>query len=327
MLNSSMMLPATSRVSAMLSRIFWAFLLGLVCVSFLKLVWAQEKRPPEKAQASKDAASADQASRHWPVEAHKDLLYYDGPDKDDQKHRLDLYLPKGAKGYPVLVFVHGGAWMFGDRNFFFGMYERLGRTFARHGVGAAVMSYRLSPAVKHPEHARDVARAVGWVHRNIARYSGDPWQIVLCGHSAGGHLVALVGLDTSYLQAEQVPLQAIRALVPISGVYQIPPQGLTRVFDADPQLRQNASPIHHVRKNAPPCLLAYAERDLPGCDQMSEALASKLRAAGNVAELCKLPDRDHNTIIFFMGRDEDPAFQAVLAFLRKQVRIPAPPQP
>ncbi|MDW8224151.1 MAG: alpha/beta hydrolase [Gemmatales bacterium] len=296
-------------------------LIVAITIAALVGVWGQEK-PAAPVSPAKPGSTNEKTSPCWPVEAHKDLLYYDGPDKDDAKHRLDLYVPKGAKDYPVLIFVHGGAWIFGDRNFFFGMYERLGRTFARHGVGAAVISYRLSPAVKHPEHARDVARAVAWVHNHIAQYGGDPWQLALCGHSAGGHLVALVGLDTSYLQAEKVPLKAIRAIVPMSGIYQVPPKGLNRVFDDDPQVRQNASPIHHVRKNAPPCLLVYAERDLPGCDKMSEALANKLRDLGNVVEVCKLPERDHNTIIFFMGRDDDPTFQAVLAFLSKHIRIP-----
>lgn len=300
--------------------------LSLFATSPCWLAWSQEKPLAKTSDRPQEIASGEKVSPHWPVAAHKDLLYYEGPDKDDKKHRLDLYVPQGAKNYPVVVFVHGGAWLFGDRNFFFGMYERLGRTFARHGVGAAVISYRLSPAVKHPEHARDVARAVGWVHRHIARYGGDPWQIVLCGHSAGGHLVALVGLDVSYLQAEQVPPKAIRALVPISGVYQIPPKGLSRVFDDDPQVRQQASPLNHARKNAPACLLLYAERDLPACDQMSLALFDKLLQLGNAAEICRLSERDHNTIIFFMGRDEDPAFATVLAFLGKHVRIPEPPR-
>src|SRR5437764_13368015 len=83
--------------------------------------------------------------------------YYDGPDRDPRRNVLDLYLPKGQKDFPVLVFVHGGGWSMGSKDRF--VYLRghkggdFGRFFARQGVGTVQINYRLSPAVKHPEHA------------------------------------------------------------------------------------------------------------------------------------------------------------------------------
>src|SRR5438477_9094130 len=95
------------------------------------------------------------------VEVVADVDYYKGDDADRVKHKLDLYLPRGQKDFPVLFFVHGGAWRSGDKNFF-GAYSSLGRFYARRGVGTVVTNYRLSPRVRHPEHVRDVARAFAW---------------------------------------------------------------------------------------------------------------------------------------------------------------------
>ena len=87
-----------------------------------------------------------------------DIAYYEGPDADAKKHKLDVYTPKGLKDFPVVFFIHGGTWSSGDRK----MYGNMGQMFARQGIGVVVISYRLSPAVTHPAHIEDVARAFAW---------------------------------------------------------------------------------------------------------------------------------------------------------------------
>src|SRR5262249_4774312 len=158
---------------------------------------------------------------NFEVEAVTDIDYHGGKDADKVRHRLDLFLPKGQKDYPVLVFVHGGAWTKGSKKGF----EGLARLFASNGVGTAITNYRLSPQVKHPAHAQDVAMAVAWVHKHIAKHGGRPDQLFLSGHSAGGHLVALLGTDPAYLEAAGVPLKDIKGGIPISGGYPFPPGG------------------------------------------------------------------------------------------------------
>src|SRR5437879_531043 len=103
---------------------------------------------------------------NFEVEAIKDLAYYVGQDADSNKHKLDLYLPKGQKYFPVLVFIPGGALTSGDRR----LYGALGRTFAKHRIGTVIISYRLTPQVQHPGHIEDVARAFAWTHQNIAKH-------------------------------------------------------------------------------------------------------------------------------------------------------------
>ena len=172
------------------------------------------------------ADDAPAAPRTFEVESVKDVAYYDSDGADPVKHKLDLYLPKGLKDYPVLFFVHGGAWVSGDKK----MYAPIGRVLASHGIGAVVTNYRLSPRVKHPAHIEDVARAFAWTHGHIGGHGGRADQIFCCGHSAGGHLVALLATDESYLKAEKLTLAHIKGVIPMSGVYQIPPLLFASIF-------------------------------------------------------------------------------------------------
>src|SRR4051812_11551880 len=130
-------------------------------------------------------ASADDKTRgeprSYPIRQKLDLAYGDAA-----RQRLDVFAPKGEKGerFPVVILVHGGTWLFGDKDFF-GIYRNAGKNLAKNGIVTVVTNYRLSPLVRHPEHAKDVARAYAWVVKNIDKYGGDPDRVVLAGHSAG----------------------------------------------------------------------------------------------------------------------------------------------
>jgi acetyl esterase/lipase len=172
------------------------------------------------AEQAKPGRSTPQVAANT-VREVKNLSYWQGRDADAVRHRLDLYLPKGKKGFPVIMFVHGGAWMLGDKSFF-GWGGDIGRHFARQGIGAVLPSYRLSPGVKHPGHVQDLARALAWVRKNIAGYGGDAEQLFLCGHSAGGHLVSLLATDARYLRAVGLKPAAVKGVIAVSGVYRLP---------------------------------------------------------------------------------------------------------
>jgi arylformamidase len=292
--------------------------------------------------AAADEARPDPVEKTFKVRTVRDVAYYEGPDADPVKHKLDLFLPKDHEGFPVLFFVHGGAWAHGDKSFL-GVYSSLGMLFARHGVGAVVINYRLSPGVQHPEHVKDVARAFAWTHRHIAEHGGRPDAMFVCGHSAGGHLVALLGTDERFLKAEGLTLQAIKGAVPISGVYVIPDSALlakmaaerrpvkgqggpggrpllrsdpfARAFGPDADLRKLASPVTHARKDCPPFLILYAENDFPTCDRMSEAFGKALREQGAAAEVRQIAKCNHLSIIFNAIVDDDPTARAVLRFI------------
>jgi acetyl esterase/lipase len=155
------------------------------------------------------------------VEEVLDVAYRDDAKASPVRHQLDLFLPRGKKEYPVVVLVHGGVWMMGD-NRCCGLYSTVGRLLASQGIGAVLPNYRLSPGVRHPEHVRDLARAVAWTRKHIAEHGGNPERLYLLGHSAGAHLVSLLATDESYLTAEGLTSAAIKGVITASGVYRIP---------------------------------------------------------------------------------------------------------
>ena len=269
---------------------------------------------PAAADEAKPAAKP--AEKRFDVQIINDIDYYKGDDADKVKHKLDLYLPKGQKDFPVLFFVHGGAWRTGDKNYF-GFYAGLGKFYARRGIGTVVTNYRLSPKVKHPEHIKDVARAFAWTVKNISKYGGRPDAVFVCGHSAGGHLVALLVTDASYLKAEGVKADVIRGVVPISGVYRIGGAGMEFAFGKDPKVRRLAGPIEHVRAGLPPFFILYADKDFPGCGKVpSEAFAKALKEKGCRVTTREIKDSSHIKIIMNAASTGGVVSDAILAFIR-----------
>jgi acetyl esterase/lipase len=297
------------------------------------------------------------------VKELRDIAYREGKDADTVRHRLDLYLPAGKKDFPVLILVHGGAWIMGDKNFF-GWGTDLGECFARQGIGVVMPSYRLAPAVKYTDQVKDVADALAWTHANIARYGGNRDQLFLCGHSAGGHLVSLLATDARYLKAVGLPASVIKGVVAVSGVYQVPEVnfnllgnsqasgmslsdlaqavGLSRgedeekgqkprkemplrlgvrlnlfgnIFGDDPKVRQEASPLAHVRPGLPPFLIVYCTHDLPLLPGMAVEFSRALKAAHVDVDIIKVDDRNHESVMFDAHTPDDPVARAIRRFL------------
>lgn len=257
----------------------------------------------------------------------RDLPYVEGPGSDPVKHRLDLYLPPGGEKFPTVVWIHGGAWTMGDRK----AYGGLGRRFAAEGIGLAAISYRLSPAVRHPEHARDAARAFGWVRHRIAGYGGDPDHLFLMGHSAGGHLAALLATDPKYLKEADVPAGALKGVIPMSGVYLIPAlprdtRGILRflsdAFGSDPEVCRDASPVNHLGTLACPMLVITETKDTLRVRPSMEILRAAVRARGIPdVEFADAEDRDHLSIVLRLASaGEDPVRGRILEWIRLRCR-------
>jgi len=292
---------------------------GWLCLLVISLV-SQAALANEKDDGADGAKIATSPGVSVEVRRVLDVPYYEGSDADPVKHKLDLYLPKDQKDFPVLFFVHGGAWRHGDKNTLLGFYGYLASSLARRGLGVVVTNYRLSPAVRHPEHIKDVARAFAWTHEEIAKYGGNANEIFVSGHSAGGHLVALLATDESYLKSQGLTLKAIRGAIPLSGVYRITEMGhmYDAMFGADPQIRRDASPIDHACAEAPPFLLIYGESDLPICArEPAEAFCTALKEhRANVSSL-EIKDRNHVSLLYKAASESDPVNQAIREFVAK----------
>ncbi len=155
------------------------------------------------------------------VEEVRDIAYRTDEKADPYRHTLDVFRPKGKKDCPVAVLVHGGAWVHGSKRLC-GLYSSVGHFLASQGIIAVLPNYRLSPHVRHPAHAQDVAAAMRWTKANIARYGGNPDRLFAVGHSAGAHLVSLLATDETYLAAEGLKTADIKGVIAVSGVYRVP---------------------------------------------------------------------------------------------------------
>ena len=248
------------------------------------------------------------------VTVKTDIAY--GTDKE--RNILDVYIPKGVKKAPVVIFVHGGAWVFGNKSVFSGP----GKMLAEQGIVTVSTNYRLSPKVKHPEHIKDIAKAFAWTVDHVAEYGGDPGKICLTGHSAGGHLVALLATDESYLKAEKKSFADIRGVAPISGVFTIDARAkfFKDIFGEDEEVCRGGSPIHNIGKNHPQFLILHADKDMAGLSAQAEAFHAAMKKEKNATEILQLKDRTHLTILTSAKDPADPVAVALRDFVRKQTK-------
>jgi arylformamidase len=214
----------------------------------------------------------------------------------DYWQRLDVYLPADRAGaaLPVLCFLPGGAWINGCKEWLAFMAPAL--------VGLpsvfVALSYRHAPAAKFPAQFDDTIDALAWVHRNVARWGGDPHRIYLGGHSAGGHLVALATLRRDALAARGLPGNLVRGCLPVSAPFDLASDDPVRrqktaAFLARPEDMTAASPIAHVAGNRTPFLVTYGTADLPELIPQARRMAEALTRAGTRVELLQLEGRGH----------------------------------
>jgi len=249
----------------------------------------------------------------------------------DARQRLDLFLPTGSH-WPVVVFVHGGSWTSGDRGLRIGgadVYGNIGRFLAGHGIGAAVISYRLLPDVDWSTQADDVARAVGWIYRTIPVYGGDKNRIVLMGHSAGAQLAVRAALDRERLTRAGVPAHAIAGVIAVSGAGYDMADRETYELGNDPAFyaarfqrdasdmtwQTDASPVRFVSPDAPPFLIIYAGGETKPLQRQSHLLRDALHAAGVQTELLESPGLTHTRIVPTLSRIDRPAGAAIVRFV------------
>jgi arylformamidase len=263
--------------------------------------------------------------------ARLDLRYRELDGVSPALTSLDLYLPArdDCTLAPLVVWVHGGGWQVGDKR---NGIEPKRALFVGEGYGFASVNYRLStedasPPVRHPDHVGDVAAAVAYLLANAPEHGLDATRVVLLGHSAGGHLVALLGTDPRHLAA------AGRAVSELDGVgsydgagYDIPremaqgPNPLyLAAFGDDPEVWRDASPQHHaadVVGSRPHFQLA--RRGTPERRDVNDDFAAALAAAGSVVDVIDASSLDHEGVQRSLGAAGDEVMTpAVLDFVAR----------
>ncbi|HUG21459.1 alpha/beta hydrolase [Piscinibacter sp.] len=201
--------------------------------AWLDLQYNNRARIPEHPQIFERWAKASALAREGRSEG-LDLAYGDGPNEV-----LDVF-PARQAGAPVLVFIHGGWWRALDKR----DHSFVAPAFVETGAMVVVPNYALCPAVTIEEIALQMARALAWIWRHAARYGGDPDRIVVAGHSAGGHLAAMM-LSCRWREvAADLPQQLVRKALSISGVFDLEPLRHTPFLQAD--LRLTAESVRRL---------------------------------------------------------------------------------
>lgn len=168
---------------------------------------------------------------------------------------LDIYYPENTKNFATVIWFHGGGLTGGNKE----IPERLKKQgFCVIGVG-----YRLSPKVKVSECIEDAASAVAWTFKNIQKYGGDSSLIFVSGHSAGGYLAAMVGLDKEWLKPYAIDANSIAGLIPFSGqmITHFTARKELGIPETQPLVNELA-PLFYVRADAPPLTLITGDREL-----------------------------------------------------------------
>ena len=220
--------------------------------------------------------------------------------------RLDLYHPTGAGNYPTVVWFHGGGLKAGNRS----IPSRL----KENGIAVAAVNYRLHPHVQAPVYIEDAAAATAWVFRNIRQYGGSPDRIFVSGHSAGGYLTSMIGLDPRWLGKHGIDPNRIAGLIPYSG------HTIThftvraeRGIEGTQAVVDDLAPLYHVRKDAPPLLLITGDRSLEllGRYEENAYLWRMMKVVGHPkTEIIELQGYNH-------GQMAEPAHLLLLRFIAR----------
>lgn len=242
----------------------------------------------------------------------ENISYVSAGEKDSYKLercKLDIYYPTGKKDFPTIVWFHGGGLEGGEKGIPSELKEK--------GVAVIAVNYRLSPKATNPAYTEDAAEAVAWVFKHIAEYGGADRNIYVSGHSAGGYLALMIGLDKSYLARYGIDADDIKGLIPVSGQtnthYTIKRE---RGLPFDIPYIDEYAPISHARKDASPILLITGDKTLEMSARYEENahLYAILKTVGHPdVTLYELEGFDHGAVYA-------PACYLMLDWIKKHTR-------
>jgi acetyl esterase/lipase len=242
---------------------------------------------------------------------------------EDPKQILDVYQPAGRTGAPVMIYVHGGAYVRGDKDFYGEIYGNISTWFARQGVLGINATYRLAPAAKWPAGADDVRGMVKWTREHAARFGGDGSRIYLMGHSAGATHVASYIFDKS-LQPDSGP--GVRGAILISGRYRLEfdpadPNGRNmQAYFGDVSAAYPArSPLTHIGAGERvPVFVVVTEYDNPGLDLVgAELLAALCARDGACPRFTRLEHHNHLSEVAAFNTADEQLGRQILDFMRR----------
>jgi acetyl esterase/lipase len=253
-----------------------------------------------------------------------------------QRQVLDVYAPPGAKNLPVVFWIHGGGWQSGDKT----MVALKPKAFTEAGFIFVSINHRLLPTAEMGAITKDVGNALGWVHKNIAEYGGDPARLLVMGHSSGGQLAALMCTDDRYAKAEGFSLTIIKGCVPVDAdtfdipaiievaetrarAHQLPlpTYGHRQKFGNDPVKHRDFSAVTHVAPNKGiPRFLILHIAGHPDTGAQARRMANVLEAAGIPVKVVAGRETTHASINDNIGAPNDPVTTELFAFVAEVLK-------
>lgn len=229
-----------------------------------------------------------------------------------QALQADVYRPAGAGPHPVLLLVHGGGWVGGQRE---DMDEIAARAAAR-GYGVVNLSYRFAPAHRHPAQIEDVRAALRWARNNAAGWNFDAQRVGVWGYSAGAHLAALLGTQGGDTRVQAVVAGGLPADFSYYPNSPLIKKLMGTEFAADAAGWRDASPLTHVSADDPPFFLYHGTWDWVVGEKNAHAMDAALRAAKVPSELYLIHGYGHFAAFLW----KDSAMDAALDFLDRRLR-------
>jgi len=244
-------------------------------------------------------------------QTESNMLYYefDSTQIDKYKNercRLDLYYPKKSTNFPTVVWFHGGGLRGGNRF--------IPKELKNKNIAIAAVNYRLYPKINSPVYIEDAAAAVAWVFKNIHKFGGDPDLLFVAGHSAGGYLTSMVGLDKKWLAKYKIDANKIAGLIPFSGhtITHFTVREERGISGKQPII-DNLAPLFYVRPDASPLILITGDRELElfGRYEENAYLKRMMIVSGHKkTELYELQGFDHGEMV-------KPAYEILLKSIIK----------
>ena len=269
---------------------------------------------PDAAEASRELfAPLHETPPYDGVSVVRDAAY--GPH---ERHRLDVFTPAGGRDLPVVVFVHDGGFVAGDKCTEGTPYhDNVGLWAARSGMVGVTMNYRLAPEHGWPSGAEDVAAAAAWLAAHAGEHGGDPARIVLMGSSAGAtHVAGYAGM------AHRDP--GVRGIALLSGAYDLElfdPAILEPYLGSDPGVVRAASPLAGLVGSGLPILFAVAQHDPDISHRQAAALFDALfERDGRVPPMAFLPGHNHFTEVLHLNAMDDVLGRQLVAFVEQHAR-------
>jgi acetyl esterase/lipase len=249
----------------------------------------------------------------------KDLPYKTNAETQYERDRckLDLYLPAKGEEFATVVWFHGGNIQAGDKAGDIAVV--FARRFAGEGIAVASVNYRLHPKVHYPAYIEDAAAAFAFVRREIVKHGGSADRVFISGHSAGGYLTAMVGMDGRYLSAHGLKPADVAGLMPVAG--QMITHSTVREERGIPKTQpviDEAAPAYHARADAPPLLNMVGSQDLPARAEENRYFVAAMKAAGHQdVTYLEVEGRNHGTVASRVGDPDDVVAKAMISFIER----------